>query len=245
MKKEIRKPIVGIVLTIIGISFLSAYYKKEPNTANNDKQKQPALEVRISGKINHTTYTAGQKGTVSFNRFPSTVNEFKQVQQKIGGEPHGAVALGVMAIEMYRRNRSIGLECLKLSNTTTNVQPQVRQFNQLFGNDESYKRPYQMAAYLKGATPENGYNPTRPYTVEVIVDPVQSYQKSDMYQSTYLFLRILTKGKDSGSDRVRVLKTQKTNEPGEKGKFFIIDNNPGMSHGLKEKSFSKEFNGLK
>ena len=33
-----------------------------------------------------------------------------------------------------------------------------------------YACPYQVAAYLKGATPENGYNPARPHIVEVRVN---------------------------------------------------------------------------
>ena len=117
--------------------------------------------MKITGKIDHTNYTKGQSGTVEFNRFPATVDEFKAVREKIGGEPHGAVALQVMAMEMYRRDRSIGLECIKLNNTLSNVNAVVSRLKELFGGDINYNRPYQIAAYLKGAEPGNGYNPTK------------------------------------------------------------------------------------
>lgn len=214
-------------------------------TVKNEEKPLAPLEVRITGEINHTTYTKGQKGSVTFNRFPATVDEFKQVREKIGGQPHGAVALQLMAMEMYRRDKKIGHECIKLNNVTINVKLVVGRLKELFGGDANYNRPYQMAAYLRGATPENGYNPTKPYTVEVIVDPVTEYQQDKLvYQSTILFLKILTNGKDSKSDKVEVLKTHKPGEPGENGKFFIVSNSPGMYSQVKEKSFSQEFKGL-
>ena len=220
-------------------------------TVKKEEKPLVALDVKITGKIDHTNYTKGQSGTVEFNRFPATVDEFKTVRQKIGGEPHGAVALQVMAMEMYRRDRSIGLECIKLNNTSSNVGEVVSRLKELFGGDIKYNRPYQMAAYLKGAEPGNGYNPTKPYTVEVIVDPAKPYQHSGIFQSKYLFLRIKTKGRDNGSsgqngtsDGLYVLKTKKPGEPGEKGKFFLVNNSSSMHTQVKPISFDHEFKGL-
>ena len=90
------------------------------------------LEVAITGTINHSDYTAGQTGTVTFTRFPATVSEFKQVRDRIGGEPHGAVALQLMAYEMYRRNRSRGEESIRLNNVNTNITSALSQLRQLF-----------------------------------------------------------------------------------------------------------------
>lgn len=213
-------------------------------TVKKEEKPLAALEVKITGTISHTTYTKGQSGTVEFNRFPASVDEFKAVREKIGGEPHGAVALELMAMEMYRRDRNIGLECIKLTNTSTNANVVVDRLKELFGGDVNYNRPYQTAAYLKGAEPGNGYNPTKPYTVEVFVDPAKPYQKFDHYQSTVLSLRIKSKGRSHGSDGVSVLKTKRPGEPGEKGKFFIISSNTGMISQVAPISFEHEFNGL-
>ena len=58
--------------------------------------------------------------TVNFDKFPATINEWKDMQSKLGGEPQGAVALQVMAFELYRTNRADGEQALRLNNTSTN-----------------------------------------------------------------------------------------------------------------------------
>ena len=202
-----------------------------------------ALEVTLTGSISHTDYKPGQSGTVSFSRFPASVAEFEQVREQIGGEPHGAVALQIMAYEMYRRNRVIGEECIRLNSTTVNVALPLRRLNELFGNDTHYAKPYQIAAFLKGATSENGYNPSKPYTVEVRVHRVNRYQYNNSYQATQLYLEVLTQGKDKGVESVEVVKTLKPGEPGE-GKYFIVEKCSGIYSSVKNISFTAAFNGL-
>jgi hypothetical protein len=182
---------------------------------------------------------------VEFNRFPVSVAEFKQVRDQIGGEPHGAVALELMAFEMYRRKASVGTECIKLVNVTTNVNTPISRLNELFDKKDNtnYARPYQVAAFLKGATPANGYNPTRPYTVEVRVNDVRPYDETSIFQSTVLYLDVQTTGTDTGSRTVEVLTTAKPGEPGE-GRYFIVMNCPGLYSQVKEISFTNPWNGL-
>lgn len=201
------------------------------------------LEVSMSGAINHTTYTLGQTASVSFNRFPKTVAEFKEVREKIGGEPHGAVALQIMAYEMYRRDRTIGEECVKLNNLTNNVTLPLSRLRELFGTDVNYARPYQMAAMLKGATPENGYNPTKPYTIEVRVSAGNPYQYSSIYQTNVLYLQLLTQGRDNGVVGVDVLNTLDPNQPSG-GKYFIVFACSSVYSQVKAISFSATFKGL-
>jgi hypothetical protein len=202
-----------------------------------------ALEVKLTGTISHTTHTKGQKGTVEFSRFPATVDEFKQVREKIGTEPHGVVALQLMAYEMYRRDTKIGEECIKLVNTTTNVNVPISRLKELFGKDANYARPYLVASFLKGAIPENGYNPTKPYTVEVKVNDSRPYQATSIFQSTVLYLDVLTTGTDSGLRTVEVLTTAKPGEPGE-NKYYIVMNAPGLYTQPKEISFTNPWKGL-
>jgi hypothetical protein len=213
------------------------------NGGNGGGGNNTPIEVVISGAISHTDYTPGQTGTITFNRFPATVAEFKAVREKIGEEPHGAVALQIMAYEMFRRNKTIGEECIRLNSTTINVMTPLNRLKELFGTDANYARPYQMAAFLKGATPENGYNPTKPYTIEVRVHAGNTYQYSNIYQTDALYLEVLTKGKDKGAEQVTVLKTLKSGEPSN-GKYFIVEACSGLYASVKEKSFSVPFNGL-
>jgi hypothetical protein len=215
----------------------------EDNKSNNNGNGNTPLEVTVAGTISHTTHTKGQNGTVTISRFPATVNEFKQVREQIGGEPHGAVALQLMAFEMYRRNRTVGEECIRLNNTVANVSSVLSRLREIFGNDANYARPYQVAAYLIGATPSNGYSPTKPYTFEMTVNDGIEYQEDSYYQAKVMFLRVLTGGKDQGADNVETLKTMRPGEPGD-GKFFIVSNSPGLYSQVKEVSFSNPFQGL-
>jgi hypothetical protein len=202
------------------------------------------LEVKIEGKIDHATFTTGQTGSVTFNRFPASVAEFKKVQAQIGGEPHGAVALELMAIEMYRRNATAGTECLKLCNTTINVNVQTSRLKELFGNDAYYARPYQVAAFLKGATPENSYTPVEPYVIEVKVNDGRPYQKITDYQSTELYLEALTKGKDHGSETLYVVKPEKCTMYPNGSDYFLVNNCPGLYAQVKE-IYAGNWKGLK
>ena len=213
------------IITVSSILCMSAWSKDEKE---QEQKPDASIVVTISGTISHDSYKRNQTGTVSFNRFPVSVDEFKKVQQQIGNEPHGAVALELMAIEMYRRNAETGTECLKLCNTPLNVNSQTRRLKELFGNDTNYNRPYQVAAFLKGATPENKYTPNEPYTVEVKVNNGRPYQKITDYQSTELYLEVLTKGKAHGSETVYVVKPNPCRDYPEGSKYFLVNNCPGL-----------------
>ncbi|MCL2511341.1 MAG: hypothetical protein FWF09_04760 [Bacteroidales bacterium] len=214
------------------------------NTSNTTRVPSNPIEVTISGTISHTDYTPGASGTVTFNRFPATVAEFKQVREQIGGEPHGAVALQLMAYEMYRRNKTTGNECVRLNSVLNNVDLPIRRMNELFhGNDAYYARPYQIAAFLNDATPDNGYNPSKPYTVEVRVNKGLPYRYSQEYQTDVLYLEVLTKGKSTGAEGVQVLKTHKPGEPSN-GKYFTVFSCGGLFSSVQAVSFTSPFKGL-
>ena len=243
MKKNVFKTMRKSLLFFVAVSIFYVTTWSQNNTTQVSKSDVP-LVVTISGTISHDSFRRNQTGTVSFNRFPVSVEEFKNVQQQIGGEPHGAVALELMAIEMYRRNADLGAECLKLSNTPLNVNSQIRRLKELFGNDANYNRPYQVAAFLKGATPENKYTPNEPYIIEVKVNNGRPYQKITDYQSTELYLDVLTKGKAHGSETVYVVKPNPCRDYPEGSKYFLVNNCPGLYAQVQE-IFDTSWNKLK
>ena len=213
------------------------------NGNGNEDEKAPTTPfvVNISGEISHTDHTPGQTGTVTFSRFPFSVAEFKQAREQIGDEPHGAAALQIMASEMWRRNNKRGKECIDLNNTKANVTSTVSRLSDLYRS--SAQRPYQMAAYLKGASSENGYNPTKPYTVDIRVAAGRPYNNSTDYQATVIYLDVISYGHDSGSVPVSVLKTHRQGEASE-GKYFIIFDCNSLYLQCKAVSFTAPFNGL-
>ena len=202
------------------------------------------ITVTMNGKIDHEVWSVGQTATVSFDRFPVSVVEFQQIREQTGNEPHGCVALQVMAYEMYRRDKTIGKECIELNNLKVNVNQTVSRLNELNRPNDSYARPYQMAGYLKGATWQNGYTPDKPYTITVRTRPGVKHENSNSFQATILYLDINVEGgKDKGWSPVSVVKTFKPGETSE-GKYFIINDSCDMYSQVREVSFAKPFSGL-
>ena len=233
---------VAVVCMVLSSCTKGNEDRDNPGGADGTGSSGP-LTVNVSGVISHTNHTPRQRATVTFSRFPANTAEFTKVQEQIGGEPHGAVVLQLMAYEMYRRNRTTGEACIRLNNATINVRISLDRLQELFSNDTYYARPYQIAAFLKGATPENGYSPTKPYTVEIEVSNAIAYEYSSDYQANVLTLRVLTQGKDKGAEEVAVLKTAKPGEPGN-GACFIVFNCPGLYSQVKQISFTSPFGGL-
>ncbi|MCL2097640.1 MAG: hypothetical protein FWH23_02625 [Bacteroidales bacterium] len=202
------------------------------------------VTVTINGKIDHAVWSAEQTATVSFNRFPASIEEFLQVREQIGNEPHGAIALQVMAYEMYSRDKTLGKECIELNNLRTNVNQTVSRLNELNRPNDTYSRPYQMAAYLKGASWQNGYTPDKPYTVTIRTRPGVKHENSNTFQAMILYLDINVEGgKDKVWSPVSVVKTLKPGEPSE-GKYFIVNDSCDMYSQVREVSFAKPFEGL-
>jgi len=205
---------------------------------------QNKVEVAVSGKIDHEVWSAGQTATVSFNRFPASVDEFLQVRGQIGNEPHGSIALQVMAYEMFRRDKTIGKECIELNNLKVNVNQTISRLTELNRPNDTYARPYQMAAYLKGANWQNGYAPDKPYTITVRTRPGVKHENSNTFQALILYLDINVEGgKDKGWSPVSVVKTLKPGEASE-GKYFIINDSCDMYSQVRDVSFAKPFEGL-
>jgi len=209
-----------------------------------DNNFQTKVEVTMNGRIDHEVWSAGETATVSFNRFPVSVDEFRQLREQIGGEPHGAIALQVMAYQMFLRDKTIGKECIELNNLKANVNSAVTRLTELNRPNDSYARPYQMAAYLKGATWENGYTPDKPYTVTLRTRPGVKHENSNTFQAMILYLDINVEGgKDKGWSPVSVVKTLRPGEPSE-GKYFIVNDSCDMYSQVRDVSFAKPFAGL-
>lgn len=204
-----------------------------------DANPNAPLTVEIAGAISHDTYTKGESATITFSRFPTTVAEFKKVREQIGKEPQGAVALELMAFEMYRRNKEVGAACIDLTSTTTFA---VNCKTQLSHSLSVQK--YMLAAYLKGATPGNGYNPSEPYRIEVKVDDAVQYTYSSTYQCKVLALTIHCGGKSSEWQKVSVICTAKPDQTSQK-MYFIVMSGGDLYSKVQDISFEHPFKGLK
>lgn len=203
--------------------------------SNSQKEK---ITFKMSGKINHDTYDKSQTAKVEFSRIPADLDEFKELQKDLGKEPHGCVALQVMAMEMFLRNQSVGKEALKLNNTSTNLNSVTERLKEHSRTGDSYAQRYIVASMLKGAKPSNGYNPTKPYTAEIRVSPTKEYQTgSSFIIGTVIYLEIYREGDDTPWRGVEVYKPQGSD-------YFVVVNNPAMYTQCKYIAAGQTFKGL-
>lgn len=197
------------------------------SSANADVA-QPAMQAggdmscSIDGAIDHDSWNASQHSDVTFTHFPASLREFESAFSQLAGEPQGAVALQVMAFELYRRNPAEGEKALKMVNTDVNCTQTLRQLKQMMDTkDAVYARPYLAAALLRGATPDNGYTPDEPYTLQVRVNPVSKYQESEMLGGTVIYLQVDSKGWDTNWRGVEVVKPEGSDH-------YLVSNCPAL-----------------
>lgn len=168
---------------------------------------------------------------VSIERIPATLEEFQALQAEIGTTPEGCIMLQLVAMEMYRRNRSVGIECLQLNNTDTNLSSMKRRLDELYRENDSYARPYLVSSCFKGATPANGYNPTKPYTIQVRRDPTRPEdERSQILKGYVKHLQVYSDGYDTPWRGVDVVQ-QKGDE------YYRVSNCPAILTQCKEVDF--------
>lgn len=199
-------------------------------------EKEAPVEVSMEGSINPDTWTPEEEATVTISGIPRTVEGFKQLQGEIGGTPQGAVALQLVAFEMYNQDKEVGTECVKLNNTETNIPSVMRRLPDIFGKnalDDGYARKHLVATYFEGATPENGFNPTKPYTIRVRSHKIHKYERSESLKGYVLYLNVYSSGYDTSWRGCEVVK-QKGSE------YYKVSNSPSMYVQCKEVPFDAE-----
>ena len=134
-----------------------------------------------------------------------------------------------MAMEMYARDREVGRQCIELLCYPSNVNSVISIIKEKFGSNpnDSYGQRYLPAASLKGATPENAYQPERPYTVEMEASVNQHQELKITGSGTVLYLYIMGGGWDTHQRSVEVIK-----QPGKD--LYQVFNCPSLYTGCKQ-----------
>lgn len=195
-----------------------------------------------NAQTNNTSKNATQKSLskiendqVSIQKIPTTLNDFKSLQAELGTTPEGCVMLQLVAMEMYRRDRSVGKKCLELNNTDANIGSVTRRLANLYRKDDSYSRPYLVASCFMGAKPSNGYNPEKPYTIKVRKNPTKTDEKSQMLKGTVVHLQVYSDGYDKPWRNVDVVLQKK--EP-----YYRVSNCPAILTQCKKIDFDASEN---
>ena len=168
------------------------------------------------GTLTAKHYDKKATGVVTFTNVPSDYEEFETVyKQFLGKTPHGTAAMMVMAMEIYGRDREVGKQCIELINYPSNVNSVISRLKDKYGTsayapeNDSYNQRYLPAAVLKGATPQNGYRPQRPYMVEMkaSVNKHQEMQISGSGRVMYVY--VMGKGWDTEQRSVEIIRQPK------------------------------------
>lgn len=126
---------------------------------------------------------------IVFSTLPKTLNDLQSMPQSSLTDPYEVAALTVAALTCYPEQKEAAIEML---NYLRGPRP-LSGYEQQFLRDRFLGKTYIMNSYYEGATPDNQYTPSIPYTIVIGENPYSRAQ----YMEGYLTLYIKCNGADS------------------------------------------------
>jgi len=140
-------------------------------------KKQNAAKETLTKAAGNLTK---QKRTIVFEDMPSTLEEFKALEEARMSTPFDTAALTVCALSYYPINKQLSIEMLNFLRGPRPLSGMDLQFLA----DRFRDKDYVPRSYFLGATPDNDYEPNEPYSIEVEDNPY-SYQ-NEGYATLYI-----------------------------------------------------------
>ncbi|MCQ2514564.1 MAG: hypothetical protein MJ089_05695 [Ruminococcus sp.] len=122
-----------------------------------------------------------------FENLPENVEHLKNMPEASLKDPFATAALTVAVLCRYGESVQ---NCIDMLNYLKGPQ-QMSPYEIQFLRDRLSGKFYKSFSFFEGTSPQNGYNPTKPYTI-IISDNVYSYQDEG-----YVRLDIKSSGADS------------------------------------------------
>jgi len=132
--------------------------------------------------------------TVTLREIPVTLAQLQAMPEASLKEPQYAAALTIAALSVYPVDKNAALEMLEFLQGPRGLSAYDKQFIA----DRFRDKDYVPRSYFNGATPQNNYAPSEPYTLTFFENP---YSRAN-FDEGYLTLHI----KSGGSDNPRQLK---------------------------------------
>ena len=159
-----------------------------------DDLKRRAASAAQNG-VRKADSTAGNKTyTVTFRQLPVTLEEMRAMPEASLNEPHHTAALAIAALCMYPVDKEAALEMLEFLQGPRGLTGYDRQFL----TDRFRSKDYVPRSYFAGATPQNNYEPSQPYTLTFFENPYSRDQLIEGYLTLYV--------RSGGADAARQLK---------------------------------------
>jgi len=148
--------------------------------------------------------------TVKVKTMPRTLSEFLELRNKIATTPQGGASMFVLALKIYAENPLIGMQCLVIAADRSRLQKGsvYKGFELLPTDANRIKRqikayPFLGNSYLKGASPQNGYQTKLPYILSFSSNPYSGKIESGKFK---IFV------KSSGANSPRPIKMYRNNK---------------------------------
>lgn len=136
-----------------------------------------------------------------FEKLPTNVSELESLPEICLDSPFKTAALVMVALCQYEKDVDKTIEMLNFLKGPENMS----EFEKQFLRDRLKDKQYKVLSFFDGATPENGYAPTVPYSIEVTDNPY-SYP-DDNWATMWV--------KSSGADSPRQIKLRKKPSTGQ------------------------------
>ena len=144
---------------------------------------QPGAVVNTAGK------SVGNKTeTFTFAKLPESVQELQTLPEASLDSPFKTAALSLLALCAYGADKATGIEMLNFLKGPRPLSPAEISFLDDRFRDGQWYVPF---SYFKGATPDNDYTPSEPFTVEISSNPNSAVNEG------YMTLWLKSGGADS------------------------------------------------
>ena len=145
---------------------------------------------------------------ITFNDIPTSLAEMKALPYADLKDPYAVAALCVCALCLFPTDQNTSVEMLNfLKGPAPITAGDISFIKDRFRDNKEYKP----RSYFKGATPQNNYMPSSPYTINVAENPYSRDNFSEGY------LRLFLKSGGADSPRPITLRTKPST-----GEWFIF-----------------------
>lgn len=136
-----------------------------------------------------------------FTKMPENIEELKDLPEASLNSPFKTAALTMAALSRYAEDPEAVIEMLDYLKGPENVSEYEKQFIK----ERLRGKQYKVSSFFEGAAPENGYQPTQPYSI-VVSDNPYSYPDEN-WVTLYV--------KSSGADTARGIKLRRKPSTGQ------------------------------
>jgi hypothetical protein len=142
---------------------------------------------KISENVQAATNKKGENVSIVFNNLPDNYEQFVALPQAGLSTPFETAAMTVLAFCFFPQDKEMSYKMVQFLKGPAELSGMQKQFIA----DRFMDCDYIPRSYFKGATPDNDYAPSQPYTIEMFTD-ARSFENEG-----YVNVRLKSGGADS------------------------------------------------